>query len=84
MLHLALGNAMRRRSSAGATPLKASRRKAVRPKRRNASKISRLRRSSSPDLIDKIALFKRERDQSQSSRKLRRKYCASSAHRLEI
>ena len=64
MLHLALGNAMRRRSSAGATPLKASRRKAVRPKRRNASKISRLRRSSSPDLIDKIALFKRERDQS--------------------
>ena len=69
MLHLALGNAMRRRSSAGATPLKASRRKAVRPKRRNASKISRLRRSSSPDLIDKIALFKRERDQSLEQQK---------------
>ena len=69
MPRLALGNAMRRRSSAGATPLKASRRKAVRPKRRNASKISRRRRSSSPDLIDKIALFRRERDQSLEQQK---------------
>ena len=69
MPRLALGNAMRRRSSAGATPLKVSRRKAVRPKRRNASKISRRRRSSSPDLIDKIALFRRERDQSLEQQK---------------
>ena len=63
MLRLALGNAMRRRSSASTTPLKASRRKAVRPKRRNAPKVARRRRSSSPDLIEKVALFKRERDE---------------------
>ncbi|MGC2122730.1 MAG: GAF domain-containing protein [Xanthobacteraceae bacterium] len=55
---------MRRRSSASTTPLKASRRKAVRPKRRNAPKVARRRRSSSPDLIEKVALFKRERDES--------------------
>ena len=60
---------MRRRSSAGATPLKASRRKAVRPKRRNAPKVARRRRSSSRDLIEKVALFKRERDQSLAQQK---------------
>ncbi|MGB6733525.1 MAG: GAF domain-containing protein, partial [Xanthobacteraceae bacterium] len=69
MLRLALGNAMRRRSSASATPLKRSRRKAVRPKHRNAPKVARRRRSSSPDLIEKVALFKRERDESLEQQK---------------
>ena len=69
MLRLALGNAMSWRSSASATPLKASRRKAVRPKRRNAPKVARRRRSSSPDLIEKVALFKRERDESLEQQK---------------
>jgi GAF domain-containing protein len=68
MSRLALGNAMKRRSSAGATPLKTSRRKAVRPKRRNAAKVARRRRSSS-DLIERVALFKRERDQSLEQQK---------------
>ena len=57
---------MRRRSSAGATPLKARRRKAVTPKRHNAQKAARPRRSSSPDSpdpIEMVALFKRERDE---------------------
>ncbi|MGB6468828.1 MAG: GAF domain-containing protein, partial [Xanthobacteraceae bacterium] len=60
---------MRRRSSASATPLKRSRRKAVRPKHRNAPKVARRRRSSSPDLIEKVALFKRERDESLEQQK---------------
>jgi two-component system, NtrC family, sensor kinase len=69
MLRLPLGNAMRRRSSASATPLKASRRKATRPKRRNAPKVARRRRSASPDLFEEIALFKRERDESLEQQK---------------
>lgn len=69
MPRLALGNAMRRRSSASATPFKTSRRKAVRPKRRNAPKVTRRRRSSSPELIEKVALLKRERDQSLEQQK---------------
>lgn len=60
---------MRRRSSAGATPLKTSRRKTVRAKRRNTPKVARRRRSPSPDLIEKVALFKRERDQSLEQQK---------------
>ena len=69
MQRLTLRNAMRRRSDTSATPLKASRRKAVRPKRRNAPTVARRRRSSSRDLIEKVALFKRERDQSLAQQK---------------
>ena len=54
---------MRRRSKPGREPVKARRRKTVTPKRRNAPKAVRRRRSSAAGKDKKIALLTRERDE---------------------
>src|SRR5277367_435715 len=55
---------MKQRSKAGGKPAKTRRRKAVTPKRRSAPKVVSHRGApSSPHLIEKVALFKLERDE---------------------
>jgi len=55
---------MKRRSRAGGQPVKARRRKAVKPKGRSAPKVPRSRPSSVGGIDKKIALLTRERDDS--------------------
>jgi two-component system, NtrC family, sensor kinase len=54
---------MRRRSRAGDEPVKKRHRKSVTLKRRTAPKVAYHRESSAADLNEKVALFKRERDE---------------------
>src|SRR5277367_4149288 len=61
---------MKQRSKAGGKPAKTRRRKAVTPKRRSAPKVVSHRGApSSPHLIEKVALFKLERDELLEERK---------------
>ena len=63
------GYAMKRRSRAGGEPVKMRRRKTVGPKRRNAPKAARRRRSSPASTHETVASLARERDEALEQQK---------------